>query len=114
MILVSGCGQQHTIAGDYRLEQFEDGKTYYMHKRGQDDSSEGGSIIGGTVLQIGWSSRYILAERHSIYRGDADGWMIIDVQSGKMSGPFTETDFRVRPEANGIQIYQASEAWKKL
>ena len=53
MILVSGCGQQHTIAGDYRLEQFEDGKTYYMHKRGQDDSSEGGSIIGGTVLQIG-------------------------------------------------------------
>src|SRR5437773_2051341 len=114
VLLVSGCEQQHTIAGDYRLEQFEDGQTYYLHKRGHDDSSEGGSIIGGIVLRLGWSSRYIVAERHSIYRGDADGWMIIDVQSGAMSGPFTEAEFQARPEAQGIQVYQVSEAWKKL
>lgn len=113
-LLISGCEQQHTIAGDYRLEQFEDGQTYYLHKRGHDDSSAGGSIIGGIVLRLGWSSRYIVAERHSIYRGDPDGWMIIDVQSGAMSGPFTEAEFRARPEAQGIQVYQVSEAWKKL
>jgi hypothetical protein len=85
-----------------------------MHQRGHDDSSEGGSVIGGTVLRIGWSSRYILADRHSIYRGDADGWMIIDVQTGTVSGPFTETDFLARPEAKGIRIYEAGEAWKRL
>ena len=113
-LAMSGCGRQHTIAGDYRLEQWEDGKTYYLHKRGQDDSSSGGSIIGGTVLRIGWSSRYIVVERHSIYRGDADGWMIIDLQSGAVSGPFTEADLRTHAEAQGIQIYDASEAWKKL
>ena len=100
--------------GDYRLEQFEDFRTYYLHKSGHDDSSEGGSVIGGTVLRIGWSSRYIVAERHSISRGDPDGWMIIDVRSGAMSGPFTETDFRARSEVQGIQIYDVSEAWKKL
>jgi hypothetical protein len=115
---MSGCfpggGKQRTIVGDYRLHQWEDDTTYYLHKRGQDDSSQGGSIIGGTVLRIGWNSHYILAERHSIFRGDADGWMIIDVQSGAISGPFSDIDFRARPEAQGIQIYEVSEAWKRL
>jgi hypothetical protein len=113
-VLLAGCEKQHRIVGDYRLEQFEDGQTYYLHKAGQDDSTQGGSIIGGIVLRIGWSSRYILAERHSIYRGDPDGWMIIDVQTGKISGPFTESDFRSRPESKGIKIYDVSEAWKIL
>ena len=113
-VLLAGCEQQHRIVGDYRLEKFEDGQTYYLHKAGQDDSSQGGSIIGGTVVRIGWSSRYIVAERYSIYRGDPDGWMIIDVQSGVISGPFTETDFQARPESKGIKIYDASEAWKIL
>lgn len=116
--MLSGCfsgdGQQSTIVGDYRLHKWEDDKTFYLHKRGQDDSSQGGSIIGGTVLRIGWNSHYILAERHSIFRGDADGWMIIDTQSDAISGPFSEADFRARPEAQGIQIYDASEAWGKL
>jgi len=114
LVVVSGCGQYPTIAGDYQLEQFEDGQTYYLHKRGHDDSADGGSIIGGTVLRLGWSSRFIVAERHSIYRGDPDGWMIIDVQTGAMTGPFTETDLRKHSEVSGIQIYEVSEAWKRL
>ena len=113
-IVLVGCGQRRQVAGVYRLEQWEDGSTYYLHERGHDDSPEGGSIIRGTVLRIGWSSRYIVAERHSIYRGDADGWMIIDVRTGKISGPFSETDFRARPEADGIKTYGAAEAWKRL
>ena len=113
-LFAAGCGRERTVAGAFRLEQWEDGETYYLHRRGQDDSSQGGSIIGGTVLRLGWTGRYIVAERHSIYRGDADGWMVIDVQSGAVSGPFTETEFRARPEAQGIRIYDASVAWKKL
>ena len=112
--VVAGCEQQHTIAGDYRLEQFKDGQTFYLHKRGHDDSADGGSIIGGIVLQLGWSSRFIVAERHSIYRGDPDGWMIIDVKTGAMTGPFTESELRKRSEVSGIQIYEVSEAWKRL
>ena len=114
VIATAGCDRQRKVAGDYRLEQWEDGQTYYLHKIGHDDSSEGGSIIAGTVLRIGWSSHYIVAERHSIYRGDADGWMIIDLQAGTMSGPFSEADVRDRPEVRGIQIYEVSEAWKRL
>jgi hypothetical protein len=40
--------------------------------------------------------------------------MIIDVRAGTMSGPFAEKDFLARPEAQGIKIYQADEAWKSL
>jgi hypothetical protein len=107
-------GQERTVVGDYRLEQWEDFKTYYLHKRGLDDSSQGGSFIGGIVLRIGWSSRYILAERHSFFRGDPDGWMIVDVETGNVTGPFTETEFQARPESVGVQIYGAAEAWKRL
>jgi len=112
--LLTGCGNERTVAGAFRLELFEDGTTYYLHKHGQDDSSKGGSVIEGTVLRLGWSSRFIVAERHSIYRGDPDGWMIIDVQSGAMSGPFTATELRTHPETQGIQIYEVREAWKRL
>jgi hypothetical protein len=35
--LVARCGRERIIAGDFRLEQWEDGKAYYLHKR---DSGE--------------------------------------------------------------------------
>src|ERR1035441_29663 len=31
-------GWERTVVGEYRLEQFKDFKTYYLHKQGQDDS----------------------------------------------------------------------------
>jgi hypothetical protein len=114
----AGCfpwgGNRRTIAGDFRLEQSEDGTSFYLHKRGRDDSAEGGSIIGGTVVGLGWSSRYILAQRHSIFRGDPDGWMIIDVQAGAITGPFTEAELQSRAEVRDIKTYPVTEAWSKL
>ena len=107
-------GRERTVVGDDRLEQFEDFKTYYLHRQGQDDSLQGGSFIGGVVLRIGWSSRYIVAKRHSFSPVDPDGWMVIDVKTGNMAGPFTEADFKARQESRGIQIYGAAEAWKRL
>jgi hypothetical protein len=114
VVLLTSCKQQHRIVGDYRLEQLEDGQTYYLHKAGQEDSAQGGSIIGGTVLRMGWTTHYIVAERYSINRGDPDGWMITDVRTGTMTGPFTKADFQARPESKGIQIYEVSETWKNL
>jgi hypothetical protein len=107
-------GLERTVVGDYQLEQFKDFRTYYLHKRGLDDSSQGGSFIEGIVLRIGWSSRYVVVERYAFYRGDQDGWMVIDVKTGKITGPFTEAEFQARPESRGIQIYTAAEAWKRL
>jgi hypothetical protein len=113
-LLICGCGSERRIAGGFSLERWEDGSTFYLHKLGHDDSSHGGSIIEGNVLRIGWSNRFIVAERHSIFRGDPDGWMIIDLQSGAIRGPISEIELRNHPELREIQIYEASEAWKKL
>lgn len=111
---LSGCGNERTIKGAFRLEQWEDGETYYLHRRSQDDSASGGGIIEGTVRRLGWNNRFILVDRHSNYRGDPDGWMIIDVRSEKIIGPFTDAELRARSEASGIQTYRINEAWKKL
>lgn len=96
------------------LELSEDGTTYYLHKRGHDDSKDGGSIIGAAVVRIGWSSGHILAQRHSIYRGDPDGWMVIDVQTEKITGPFSDAELQVHPEALGIATFPVNEAWRRL
>jgi len=112
--LLAGCGNERTVLGNFRLELWEDGQTYYLHQKGQADDSLGGSIIGGTVLRLGWGRRFILAERHSISRGDPDGWMIIDTQTRTITGPLAEAELRSRPEAQGIQILKVEEAWQKL
>lgn len=112
--LLSGCGNEHTVAGPFRLEQWEDGKKYYLHKQGYDDSHEGGSILGGITLRLGWNSRFIVAKRYSFYRGDPDGWMIIDIKSSLIRGPYTDEELRLHLEVQDITTYEVNEAWKKL
>ena len=113
IVFATGCSpSDRKLVGPYSLERFDENGKFYINKAGVDLS--GGGIIDGIALRIGWNSHYIVAERYSMYRGDPDGWMIIDVKTGAMSGPFSEADFQTRPESKGIKIYEASEAWKSL
>ena len=96
------------------MEQFHENNMFYLHKDGVDDSKMGGSILEGVVLKIGWNERFIVAERHSFSRGDPDAWMIIDVRSATIAGPFKESELRARAEVRGIEILPVSEAWEKL
>lgn len=100
---------QRKVIGPYKLEQFESGK-YYLRKSGAEDN--GGGCIEGTVERIGWTKDFIFAERHSTYRGDPDGWMIIDTRNGSISGPLPENEFKKRYP--GVQPLTSQEAWKKL
>jgi hypothetical protein len=79
--------------GRLQLEQWEDGNTYYLNKKGHKGSGSGGGLLDGTVQRIGWSQRYIVAKRYSTFRGDPDGWMVIDLQSGEITGPFSDAEF---------------------
>ncbi len=113
---VSGCFwfgvSERRIVGDYRLEQWEDGTTYYLIKAGAPDSGVG--VIEGTVIEIGWNDRYILVNRHASWGGEPNGWMILDSQSGTLTGPTLNSDLRTRPEVRGIKVYSAKDAWSKL
>lgn len=104
------CNQsQRTVMGPYRLELFESGK-FYLEKAGAPET--GGGCIGGTVEQIGWTNGFIFAKRHSTYRGDPDGWMIIDTAKQSIVGPLSETAFRQKyPD---VQTLSPEGAWKSL
>ena len=40
---------------------------------------------------------FIFARRYATYRGDPDGWMIIDVNKRSMTGPISETAPSIQP-----------------
>src|SRR5690242_12124802 len=91
LLCALGCNQsQRTVAGPYRLEQFE--SKFYLEKAGAPET--GGGCLEGTVEQIGWTNGFIFAKRYSTYRGDPDGWMVIDVVKQSMIGPLSEAEFR--------------------
>ncbi len=114
--LIGGCfpfgERERKVAGKYRLVQWEDGKTYYIHAEGQ--NKPGGGLIEGTIKRIGWDERYIIVWRYSNFRGDPDGWMIIDHQQHTISGPFSDTELSKRPQMAGISTMEPAVAWEKL
>lgn len=99
------------IKGDFYLEEFE-GEIFYILQRGVDKA--GGGILDGTVDKIGWNDTCIVALRTSIFRGDPDGWMIINVKSKKLNGPFSESELDQMGILDNMRIYLAKNAWKKL
>lgn len=117
-ILLSGCDQdpfhqrERPILAGYELEQSEDSTLFYLVRKGAQDN--GGGVLDGTVNRIGWNGRYILAERKANFRGDKDGWMIIDTSSNRTAGPFTDAELKARPETQNMAVMSAPEAWKRL
>ena len=110
VLCVSGCDfSQRTVIGGYRLERFESGK-FYLEKAGAPET--GGGCIDGTVEEIAWTNGLIFAKRFSTYRGDPDGWMIINVQNHSMVGPLAETEFRQRYP--GVRTLSPKDAWESL
>jgi hypothetical protein len=100
---------QRKVAGVYMLERFESGK-FYLQKKG--NNQDGGGCIEGTVEAIGWTNGFIFAKRCSTYRGDPDGWMVIDVAKQSMAGPLSEADFRQKYPS--VHTFSPEDAWKKL
>lgn len=101
------------LPGDYELLKWEDGVTYYITTPGKHDES-GCGPIDGTVFQLGWSVRYIVAKRHSCFRGDPDGWMIVDSQTHQVSGPHTDAELQTNESIKEIRTYNIAEAWNLL
>ena len=101
---------QRRVAGPYRLEKFDENGKFYLEKAGVD--APGGGCIEGTVEEIGWTSGFIFARRHATYRGDRDGWMIIDVTNHSMTGPLPDAEFRQKYP--GVQTLSPEVVWKKL
>jgi hypothetical protein len=116
LLLLAACfpfgGPTRPLPGSYELERSEGGDIYWIN--GPDGARTGGGVLEGSVERLGWNDTYIIAYRHSTYRGDADGWMVIDVNSRSIAGPLTETELKNRRDLEEIQTLAVAEAWKRL
>lgn len=118
ILVFLGCDQdpfrlnRRKVAGIYFLQRWEDGKIYYLEAKNGEHT--GGGVLNGTVTLIGWNENYIIAKRHSIFRGDPDGWMIINVQQQSIEGPLSDENIKTRMETKGMHFIMPEEAWKKL
>ena len=111
LVCASGCNpSQRKVDGAYRLERFDENGKFYLEKSGVEET--GGGCIDGTVEEIGWTNGIIFAKRYATYRGDPDGWMVIDVAKQSMIGPLPEAEFRQKYPS--VQTLSPEDAWKKL
>jgi DNA-binding beta-propeller fold protein YncE len=98
-----------TISGDYYLERSEN-NLYYLQRKGHE--VEGVGLVEGTVEKAGWSGTTILVLRHACFRGDPDGWMIIDTKTNKVEGPISDSQRQAKFPS--IVCYPVEDAWNKL
>lgn len=96
-----------TIVGKYCLERF-DTKSFYINKDGTDLSGCG--YIGGATTYLFWNEEYVVANRS--HCAGPSGWMVIDLKSDSLSGPFETEVINARFPNN--KPISAQEAWKKL
>jgi hypothetical protein len=80
------------LPGGFRLEQFE--STHYYIHRGT--WIEPGGVLRGEIGEIGWNEHHIVAWRSAMRGSEKSGWMVIDVGSGAIEGPFSGDELRDR------------------
>jgi hypothetical protein len=94
----------------YSLCQDEGESLYYLQRRGEGIS--GGGVLEGTVQTIGWNSNVIIAGRQATFRGDPDGLMVLEVNSGRLAGPVDPDELaRTYPS---IEQQSAAVTWSAL
>ena len=111
LILMLGCGSNRIIVtGSYYLERFPENGRFYLRQRG--DGSTGG-VFDGHLLWIGANQDAVIAYVKRLYRGDPDGWYVLDVRTGKVSGPLTECELRAVCTKNGITCEPVDAIWAR-
>lgn len=101
-----------TIEREYCLYYFDESGNYYLERKGGDFS--GGGVVDGTIARIGWDENYIIAFRYSMFGRIYDGWMVIDLRSDKIVGPFKNLNDIGYVAAKNISPAPVDRAWQKL
>ena len=105
-----GLSKRH-IHGQYKLEQWEDGSTYYLMGP-SDQTHQPWGAIEGTVGHIGWSGDIIIVWQNQC--GSGEGWRIIDTKKKEISPIVSQDRIDEDPILSKILIFSAADAWHKL
>jgi hypothetical protein len=93
----------------YGLEQFET-EDYYLVRGSLEN---GCGLLNGIVLAIGWNDHVIVAKRRLCF-GGSESWIVVDMNTQRILGPFDDDAASALPMARGIQIRPAADAWRDL
>lgn len=106
-VLLCGCNPSHRqLTGGYYLDRFDeggvfDGASYYVGAPGK--AIDGGGVFDGTVQEIGWNKDWILARVRKVYRGDPDGWYLLNVKTGQITGPLQNSELKTNSALSTIK-----------
>jgi hypothetical protein len=92
--LFCGCNQsQRQLSGGYYLERFDEGgPSYYVDAPGK--PLDGGGVFDGAVQEIGWNKEWILARVTRLYQGDSNGWYVLNIKTGQVTGPIPDDQIK--------------------
>jgi hypothetical protein len=99
------------LPGGYTLERWEDGATYYLWA--PNAPRDGVGVIDGTVVAIGWNDDIIVVKRYASFRGDGDGWMIVNIHTSTLEGPFSDAELEKRASGATLTVATAEQAFKR-
>ena len=96
---------------NYSLCRDQDGADiFWLESGGQ--LTNGGGVLGGTIQEISWNDKIIVASRHATSRSDPDGLMILDTSNNHIKGPINKEIFI--QQYPSMKFISASQAWEKL
>jgi hypothetical protein len=83
------------LPGGYALEKTE-GPDYRVYRNHSPDEESGG-VFDGSVEVIGWDHSVILAWVNKNFDGEPDGWYVIDINTRKITGPYSDGQIKNTP-----------------
>ena len=113
LLAISACSNSKSLPGGFELLKWEDGQTFYLTGPGR-TNQDGGGTIQGTVLELAWNGEVIAAKRYATFRGNPDGWMIINTMTKQVFGPVSDEQFSTIKAKHRLQVRSALEAWEAL
>jgi hypothetical protein len=92
-VILSSCGEDplngncRRINATYCIYAIDSGVDYNLKLvRGDAPDHDVGGVADGVIEKIGWNSRYIIVLRKPNFAPDGEGWILVDLHTGKVSG----------------------------
>ncbi|MCE2504173.1 MAG: hypothetical protein J4G05_08985 [Chlorobi bacterium] len=107
----------YKISNNYYLVQRQSQKKIKYYLSYKTASVHGGGVVDGTVQEIGWNDSIIVVRRKALANVDMDGWIVIEVPTGKVSDPFPHDLICSVLDSLGckdLKLLNVMEAWKSL
>lgn len=90
-------GSIRDLPHGYRLERSGRDGSYHVFSH---DQTDGEGAFDGSIDQIGWDERFVLAR---VRRQDSrDGWFVLDTTTRSIKGPLTESEVSADPVLSAI------------